>query len=500
MTKKGQSLMIRCVLALVLMVGFYLLALAIAAGLFYIPYAEWMYAERLHIKLAAICVTSGVLIIWSVLPRFEKFTPPGPELKQDEHPKLFSELTATSEALQEAMPVEVYLDPEVNAWVCNRGGIMGFGSRRVMGLGLPLLKVLNVSELRAVLAHEFGHYHGGETALAPWVYKTREAIMRTLESLSGGILQKPFLWYGKMFLWLTHAVSRQQEYAADALAAQVAGADSLIKGLQKIHGASLAFNAYWKGEVAPVLSAGFRPPIAEGFSRFMGSELVVQKTAAMLKEELETSTHDPYDTHPAMKDRIAALQAAPTANVPIDNAPAMSLLSHETDLEGQLLDALFEEQNRPKLNLITWQETLARVYMPGWTEQARQHVESLIGIHPGDLPELVKQPEKILEKFAAFFQIDTDQEDKVALVNNVIGSALAVVLHDRGVTTTCELAVPVQMSLNGQVISPFSVVADLASAKLSSEEWLSFCSATGIGEMDLGTTIKNLPKQAETVQ
>jgi Zn-dependent protease with chaperone function len=34
---------------------------------------------------------------------------------------------------------------------------MGFGSRRVMGLGLPLLQALNVSQLEAVLAHEFGH-------------------------------------------------------------------------------------------------------------------------------------------------------------------------------------------------------------------------------------------------------------------------------------------------------------------------------------------------------
>jgi len=69
------------------------------------------------------------------------------------------------------MPAEVYLIAEANAWVIDRGGIMGCGSRRVMGLGLPLLQVLSVYQLRAVLAHEFGHFHGGDTKLGPWVYK-----------------------------------------------------------------------------------------------------------------------------------------------------------------------------------------------------------------------------------------------------------------------------------------------------------------------------------------
>lgn len=58
------------------------------------------------------------------------------------------------------MPAKVYLVPEVNAWVCERGGFMGIGSRMVMGIGLPLLKLLNVDEFKGVIAHEFGHYYG----------------------------------------------------------------------------------------------------------------------------------------------------------------------------------------------------------------------------------------------------------------------------------------------------------------------------------------------------
>ena len=69
-----------------------------------------------------------------------------------------------------------------------------------MGVGLPLLAGLSVSEFRAVLAHGFGHFYGGDTRLGPWVYKTRSAIVRTIENLvrSGRkLLYCPFLWYGK---------------------------------------------------------------------------------------------------------------------------------------------------------------------------------------------------------------------------------------------------------------------------------------------------------------
>ena len=44
----SPSIARRALLAIVLMVGFYLLALAISISLLYVPYAETAYANRLH--------------------------------------------------------------------------------------------------------------------------------------------------------------------------------------------------------------------------------------------------------------------------------------------------------------------------------------------------------------------------------------------------------------------------------------------------------------------
>ena len=180
----SPSLAGRVVLAVGLMLGFYILAVAIAGALLYIPYAEWTYAGKLHVKLVFFCILGAGTIFWAILPRPDRFVPPGPALHPKDHPKLFEVLAGIATATQQDMPSEVYLTAEVNAWVMDRGGMMGFGSRRVMGLGLSLLQVLSVSQLRAVVAHEFGHFHGGDTKLGPWIYKTRAAIGRTLEGLA----------------------------------------------------------------------------------------------------------------------------------------------------------------------------------------------------------------------------------------------------------------------------------------------------------------------------
>ena len=64
----SQTLTARALLA-VLMFGFYALALGIAAALFWIPYAEYVYVGRVHFKLAAVCLGAGGTIPWALVPR-----------------------------------------------------------------------------------------------------------------------------------------------------------------------------------------------------------------------------------------------------------------------------------------------------------------------------------------------------------------------------------------------------------------------------------------------
>ena len=84
-----------------------------------------------------------------------------------------------------------------------------------MFIGVPLLHVVTERGIRGVIAHEFGHYAGGDTRLGPWIYRTHDTIGRTISRLSDedgdeGWTQRavrpPFIWYGKAFLRITSAI------------------------------------------------------------------------------------------------------------------------------------------------------------------------------------------------------------------------------------------------------------------------------------------------------
>src|SRR5262245_26984433 len=207
----------RAMLAIALMAGFYTLALTLALGLLWVPYAEWTYAGTVHPKILIGCVSSALVLLWAIVPRIDRFAAPGPRLDETSAPQLFSMVREIADKTRQEVPDEIYLLTDVNAWVTQRGGIMGIGSRRIMGVGLPLLQILTPAELKAVIAHEFGHYCAGDVAIGPWIYKTRSAIGRTISSVHDTLLEKPFLWYGRLFLRLTHAVSRRQEFVADSM-------------------------------------------------------------------------------------------------------------------------------------------------------------------------------------------------------------------------------------------------------------------------------------------
>lgn len=478
----------RAVLAVVLMVGFYLLALGIASALLWIPYAELVYAHRVTPKLAIICVVGGLAILWSVLPRFDKFTAPGPQLQREKYPKLFAELESVAQATQQAMPAEVYLVPDVNAWVAQRGGIMGLGSRRVMGLGLPLMRILTCSQFRAVLAHEFGHYHGGDTKIGPWIYKTRGAIGRTLHSLGDGSwLQAPFRWYGNMFLRITHAVSRRQEFVADELAARAVGAKPLADGLRSVHKVAPAYDYYWRSECAPVLHAGFLPPLADGFNQFINAANIAQKMDLHLEVQLADGKVDPFDTHPPLKDRVAAVAHLPAGPELAEDLPAVSLLEDVPGLERELVTQLAGPETAAKLKGIGWSEVVPQVYSPQWTQLVQLNVVALEGVTPEALVTVAGDLKTFGLTLVDYAKEKPEAEQAEELANGVVGAALTLLLTQSGATLHTAPGEEISLTHNGTEVKPFGLFSALQKGELTAETWRAQCAGLNLAGVDLAT-------------
>jgi len=454
-----MPLALRAAIAVFLMIGFYFMAVAIAAGLLAIPVMEVVFANQIHPKLAILCVIGGLAVLWSILPRFDRFVAPGPQLTAEEHPRLFKMIEDVAREAGQPVPHEVYLVMEVNAWVMHRGGIMGFGSRPVMGLGLPLMQALNEEELKAVIAHEFGHYHAGDTKLGPWIYKTRAAIGRTLQTLSESILQAPFIAYGNFFLRTTHAISRAQEFCADAVAARIVGARHVISGLRRVHGASIAFDSYWKNEVSPVLGAGYRPPLAHGFSRFMGAQNIGEAVEKAVSEEMTSKEKkNPYDTHPPLRERVKAVEGLNPGSE-ASGRLAIELLDHVEDLERRLLVFLSSDAEIRKLKTVEWESVAETVYIPRWKKLVDANAKWIAGATPESIFPILADLKGTL-KVLRMSDGDKPTLQQVAPLScSIFSIALTLRLVELGGVLLCPPGEPVRVKYNGVEHETFKLFA-----------------------------------------
>jgi heat shock protein HtpX len=476
-----MSLTTRAMVAVLLMVGFYLLALGMVAGLLWVAYADWSYRNSID-RIEIACVVAAGLILWSILPRLDRFLAPGPRLTAEQQPRLFAEISNIAQSLDQPMPHEVYFVPEINAWVAQRGGIAGLGSRRVMALGAPLMAILTVSQFRAVLAHEFGHYHAGDTKLSPWIYKTRTAIIRTVQNLAShrsylAYLSYLFKWYAEMFLRITLAISRAQEYAADRLAAQLAGSQALVDGLKQLHRGDVAWQSYLRSEVAPVVSAGYLPPISIGFTHFLATPNVSRQVEANLQRELAEGKADPFDSHPSLPQRIAALREL-TAGVAEDNRPATDLVDNP-----DLADISLLRSGTPGLQPVSWDRALQQVWVPNWQAQVTQQQQALPGMVARDLGQQLVSGE-LGRRLKANPGVWPTNEERAAMARGLASSALALALNRAG-WTFHTLPGEAYCEKDGHRLEPFNAIAQLGAGQLTSEKWEEICASNGIGDLKL---------------
>ena len=490
------SLLGRALVALLLTVGFYTLALGIAFGLLYLIYLEVVVVGRVNIRLTVGAFIGAVVILWAIFPRIDRFEPPGPRLTRQNFPDLFKQIEGVARSTRQSMPRDVYLIPDVNAFVAERGGFMGIGSRRVMGIGLPLFHLVTINELRSILAHEFGHFYGGDTALGPWIYKTRAAIIRTVMSVgqTSQLLQAPFNSYAKMFLRVTNAISRQQEFTADALSARVVGRQIAVSGLQKIHRYGVAFQSFFQQEYAPVLNAGFQAPMIQGFERFIHSPSISEAISKMYEEQLTKQETNPYDTHPSLKERIAALESLPT-RAETESEPAHVLLANTYDLERQLLKVIAVDKDKVKsLKEINWEDTTEKIFLPQWEKSVKIYSSILKDLTTASLPELAGDNFSLFVKAVRTGKIlpanvepkQVAPESQVQIVNNVLGAGLAVALHRDGWQIETCIGQGFFFVKGDNKLEPFRVYLKLLSKEWSGEQWMQTCSQFGIADLKLG--------------
>ena len=195
MGKPGRgvlSVSVRAALALGVIVGQYLLALAVLAVLvvvdvFLIRSGQVFTFNVLEGLVGSVAIAWVVVRSVFLVRRAERADQPAAlPLTSAEQPGLWRRVREIAEQVGTRPPTELFLIADASALVQHSGRIWGLvpGERRLY-IGAPLLIGLSAGELDAVLAHELGHYANGDVRLEALVWAARDRLLRTVLALSG---------------------------------------------------------------------------------------------------------------------------------------------------------------------------------------------------------------------------------------------------------------------------------------------------------------------------
>ena len=207
-----------------------------------------------------------------------------------------------------------------------------------------------------------------------------------------------------------------------------------------------AFENYWTAQVMPVIAAGFRPPIVEGWRHYLASPLVSKRMEIAL--------------------------------LPVETPTAVSVLRDLERLEAELVVASGAGTETGATQTIAWGDVAEMVYLPAWKEIVRGHATILSGVTPATLFDLARDPVDTGRRLAASDpSVPTAEHPRRAVAT--LGALLSVLLADLGYRLSTLPGEHVQAARDGRRLYPFEIVRKMANGEISAEEWEAECRALG---------------------
>lgn len=296
------------------------------------------------------------------------------EVDRNKQPELFALIDEIVAETAVKMPGKVFLSPDVNASVSYNSVFwsMFLPVKKNLTIGVGLINSTTVGELKAVLAHEFGHFSqksmkiGGyvnqaEKIIFDTVYNNRE-YEQTIKNGSGywafqlsGMISVGFisafqyiLKFFSDFIFKNNAsLRREMEFHADAVATYVTNPQEQISSLLRLDLSNAAFNSSFlfytesNGKYLPenlfmnqaalmqLFSERNNHPYENGLPKIDVDDLTRYNRT---KVEIE----DQWASHPETHRRIEMIRRNTTKNRPENNELAKTVI-HGYDEIGKIM-------------------------------------------------------------------------------------------------------------------------------------------------------------------
>jgi Zn-dependent protease with chaperone function len=381
--KVAASIIFFLFVYIVLMVGAVLLAVACFYGGVFLMAAltNWLGIIG-GVGLMAVGVSVVFFLIKFIFATSKNEDPARIRIYEKDEPQLFAFLRQLAKDTHTKFPKKTFISPGVNACVFYNSSFwsMFFPVRKNLEIGLGLVNSINLSEFKAIMAHEFGHFSQQSMKLGSFTYNVNRIIYNMLfqndsytKFLSGwgqvhwilslfasitvaiataiqNILKSVYTLINKHYMGL----SRQMEYNADAIAASVAGGNNLVSSLYRFDLCDSSFNtALNKADeflkenkisgniytdhrnVFEFLAAEFHvpvvnglPQVSDGFMESFGKSRINYK--------------DQWASHPTTQERAAEL-AKLNMDVAPDTQPAWSIFSNTLQLQTHTTKHIYRD-------------------------------------------------------------------------------------------------------------------------------------------------------------
>lgn len=393
------------VLGFVVLGGAVLLSLGVSVGLVVVLWAVSPLLLAKLLKVLWIPIAFAWMILRALWIRFDP--PEGILLRPGDAPALEAEVERLRTAAGAPRLAGILLNDELNAAAVSLPRAAGLlGHRHYLLLGLPLMQALDRDQFAAVVAHEFGHFGGGDSRFAGWVYRLRStwASIQHALAMRGGMFARAFSgffgWYAPYFDAYSFVLARANEFGADAVSARVVGAPAAASALVRVRlGADVLANDFWPG-VRRAVARQPEPPAVLQADIASRLRTPAPEDATRLDRAL-AEIADLRDTHPSLRERLEALgQPAAVPSPPRDSAADALLGPLLRRLEGELS--------------ARWRASVEEDWRAGHRELRadRARFDTLDAIGPHTLEER--------RDYARLAQVFTPERDMTPLLRDVL--------------------------------------------------------------------------------
>ncbi len=277
-------------------------------------------------------------------------------LERERDARLFEVVDELAKRGGTAPPDQILAGLEPNFYVTEApvAAFDGTYTGRTLHLSVPLTRIFDKDELRAVIGHELGHFIGEDTVYSRRFYPVYRA---SLESL--GVLQASARgWNGipllaplgvlalffEAFAIRARGQSRERELAADAVGAKLVSTEAIGVALVKLE----AYMPSWQSSYDEAASA-IRGQRSAGNLSARFQELAALNARGSVVSDIDHGRiPHPTDSHPATSERLRRLGLDPATTIarattvpPAD--PAFAFIDDGEALELDLMDDLVDD-------------------------------------------------------------------------------------------------------------------------------------------------------------